>query len=1482
MTDVIYTIGGNADDLDRAMDGIESRQGRLLEGFKRLAAAARTVKLPPESGRPPSGVPSPTDVDAARRAREASAIARAERDAANARKAATQAETAEVQRNTAAKRDAITASRQREAAARAETAEIRKGIVGDQASAAALRTQAAASRAARDAANARKAAAQADTAEINKETAGLRQAAAASNARRAAVQADTAEIRKETEASRAAKAAADARTAGIRTEKAEIDRSAAASRARAAALRAEETATNIAERAERRRAQALRETADRFKGVGTAFTAGVTVPIVAAGGAAVKVAADLEQSIANISTIKPEIDTSLLTEQLEELSTRVPKKAEELAASVYNIFSSIDVSQTEAVRLVEQFAKGATAAQTDVDTFGTAVIGVMNAYKLSVDDAGHVSDVFFNTVNRGVVNGQELASNLGVVTQAAKNAGVGLDELGGFIAGVTKEGGSASQNINNLANLFQKLPTKEAQAALAGLGIAGRDAAGNFRPTLDVLEELRAKLSTLSEGQRAEALQALFPDAQARTGLQTILSQLDFVRETIDLNAKSAGSTEVAYAKMAKTASTQFALLQNVAIVALGTIGRELLPLIIPAVEFLTAAIVSLVAYFKQLPGPVKVAIGVLAAIAAAIGPALLAIAGLVALKAGILAVWAAISAGVSFLAPVIPLILAIGAAVAATAVLIYANWDRIRAGFTALVDFLRSYWEANGARLLATAQEVWQGILAVVLPIVQAISGFVEEQFGTILTFVEQNWPLIQRVIANQIEGARLAVVAALTAIQQFWAAWGPTILSIVRPIWELVRGVSSVALNALLAIVKVVLGLIAGDWRAVWSGIGEFFGGILGSMQGIARSGLTLLRNIVVAAIKLIGEAAVAAFQLVFLRFPQLTVEIGKRIGDAIRNWRSEIVGPAIAAGASLFAGFQQGFQAAARGASLAGAADAGAVGIATGSATRATVATGGAALGATSGGGRSGAGAGSGGGAAATKAANEMAQAQAAAAAEVQRLERAVEDLGLTTTAIAERDLPKWNAAMAEYRLAVSAVEHQQAALNAAAADTPADILLEERERLDRLRNSADEARRNVVALYGELADPPRTGPGADLDRKFLAIDLEAERAKADAAVQFAKAGAAEIARVQAAIDAKATADRKAALDDYAAAVRAQQEKIAAGEASLAATRKRLHEDVEDALAGENAGALALLRLERERLAFRAQIVEVYGKEKTALTDVLELNFRMLQVAKFILQTNQQTLAALAEIDQQQRAGAGPGTLPDGVKPPEFDPNKVNVPAPPPPDAPKITRSFGEIISAALAATNAVESFGAGFSQAFASAVLDGENFAKAMGALMLKLIGELCIAWGQYHLAQGIANSLNPLAPGSGAGQIAGGLALLALGGALVAASSAISSSGNSGGGAAAGPSGGGAPSSSNNVSSFEEGRRRRLQRTEFNTSGESTERRPFGFLGATSSNRDDERIALDITLAADDGTVIKKIRADARRGRVAAQIKRRAS
>jgi TP901 family phage tail tape measure protein len=317
--------------------------------------------------------------------------------------------------------------------------------------------------------------------------------------------------------------------------------------------------------------------------MGTALAGGAAAGVVAlttAMIASAKAAIELEKNIAAVKSIKLELDTKAATESIRSLSATVGQSSESLAKSLYDIFSSINVPQADAIKLLEQFSRGAIAAQTDAKTFGTAIIGSLNAYSKATSDASHFADVFFNTVRDGVVTGQQLAAGLGPLSASAKNAGVSFEELGALIVGVTKQGGDAAQNLNNLNNLLAKLVTKETAQDFAALGISLEDATGKLRSPIAILTDLKVKLDGMTEAARASALQSIFPDLQARQGAQVILNQLDVVNAALQANQAEVGSAETAYKTMSQTSAAALDRLKESVAALAGEIGDTLTPAI--------------------------------------------------------------------------------------------------------------------------------------------------------------------------------------------------------------------------------------------------------------------------------------------------------------------------------------------------------------------------------------------------------------------------------------------------------------------------------------------------------------------------------------------------------------------------------------------------------------------------------------------------------------------------------------------------------------------------------------------------------------------------------------------------------------------------------------------------------------------------------------------------------------------------------------
>lgn len=235
---------------------------------------------------------------------------------------------------------------------------------------------------------------------------------------------------------------------------------------------------------------------------------------------------DLEQEVANISSIAPEFDTRKLFSQLSEMQTRIPATSKQLAEALYDIVSSVDVSQEQAMNLLEQTARGAVATLSDQKTWAAGVVGAMNAYGMSLDDVNHIQDVFFNTVKEGVLTGAQLSKHFGEIAPAAQSAGVSLEEAAAAYAVVTRQGRDAAMAATQVKDAFEKIHTDRAEKEFAALGIRVKELNGNYRDLIPLLSELKVKMDGMSESAKDDVLKKMFADVRAQAGAKALLNDL--------------------------------------------------------------------------------------------------------------------------------------------------------------------------------------------------------------------------------------------------------------------------------------------------------------------------------------------------------------------------------------------------------------------------------------------------------------------------------------------------------------------------------------------------------------------------------------------------------------------------------------------------------------------------------------------------------------------------------------------------------------------------------------------------------------------------------------------------------------------------------------------------------------------------------------------------------------------------------------------
>jgi TP901 family phage tail tape measure protein len=100
-----------------------------------------------------------------------------------------------------------------------------------------------------------------------------------------------------------------------------------------------------------------------------------------------------------------------------------------LAKGLYDILSA-SIPAEKALYVLSVSAKAARAGLTDTGVAADAITTILNAYGLSAEKAGDVSDWLFSVVKKGKLTFAELAPSIGMVATTASSAGVDLNELG--------------------------------------------------------------------------------------------------------------------------------------------------------------------------------------------------------------------------------------------------------------------------------------------------------------------------------------------------------------------------------------------------------------------------------------------------------------------------------------------------------------------------------------------------------------------------------------------------------------------------------------------------------------------------------------------------------------------------------------------------------------------------------------------------------------------------------------------------------------------------------------------------------------------------------------------------------------------------------------------------------------------------------------------------------------------------------------------
>lgn len=620
--------------------------------------------------------------------------------------------------------------------------------------------------------------------------------------------------------------------------------------------------------------------------LGSSMTLGLTVPIVAAGGAATSVAANFDDAMSQVRGALG--DASADMDGLRDLALQLG--ADTVFSATESAQAMVELAKgglTEA-----QIKGGALAASMDLAAAGqlnladaaATTVQMMGSFGLEAGDATRIANALAGAANASSADVSDLTQAMSQCSAQASLAGWSLEDTAAALALFADHGVKGSDAGTSLKTMLQRLaaPTDQAAEAIAAYGLNIRDSNGKMKDISGIADELTGKLGSLSDAERDAALQTIFGSDASRAAAILMQSGSEGLAKYIAATNDATAAETMANAQKGELSWA----LENMggaiesASIAFGTA-------LAPAITAVAGVIGNVAEAFASLPAGVQTGIAVVLALVAALGPLLMVIGSVVAALPAISEGFAVLGGALAI--PLAPAA-AVVAAIAAIAAAIYAAWttsETFRAAVMAGVDAISS-----------KVQE----ICAFLAPYVQA---FVDQIVSTVQVAMDTLGPIIGAVLTVIVS----TVVPILTSIMDTVANVLATILATVTNVMAAVSTVIQGAWQIISGIFQTVLGVIlavtTGDFTMLQQGVTSIMQGTMVAINGVMQGILSIVsgvwntvKTVFIGACNAVSGAISGAFNGI------------KSVIDSTMNGAKSTVSGALSAISGFFAGLHLQF--------------------------------------------------------------------------------------------------------------------------------------------------------------------------------------------------------------------------------------------------------------------------------------------------------------------------------------------------------------------------------------------------------------------------------------------------------------------------------------------------------------------------------------------------------------------------------------------
>ena len=326
---------------------------------------------------------------------------------------------------------------------------------------------------------------------------------------------------------------------------------------------------------------------------------------------------------------------------------------------------------------------------------------------------------------------------------------------------LTKSMSNASDGSKKQAEAFKQL----------GVNVTNSD--GSLRDTNEVFDEVIAALGKMDNATERDALAMKIFGKSAQELNPLIADGGETYKKVADIFEKY-GLEPVDQESIDKANQFNDSLntIKMIGQTTFATVGAKIAEALAPALEKLVDLIGQVAGWISNLSPQVLAVIGVIASVVAVLAPVLLILGKIAFAISSIMSVMGTVGPVIAAISGPIGIAIAVIAALVAIGILLYKNWDKIKAKAiqikTAVVNAFNAMKQnvANAFNAIKqTASKVWNGIKSTISNVVGGIKNKVSSAFNAVKNVVTRTWSAIKSATSSAWNAVKNAIMKPINS---------------------------------------------------------------------------------------------------------------------------------------------------------------------------------------------------------------------------------------------------------------------------------------------------------------------------------------------------------------------------------------------------------------------------------------------------------------------------------------------------------------------------------------------------------------------------------------------------------------------------------------------------------------------------------------------------------------------------------------------